>query len=63
MFRRNNRLLLEVYTDVDYVGLLVDRRLTTGCCNFLEGNLATWRSEKQNVVTRLSVESEFRAMT
>ncbi|RVW46787.1 Retrovirus-related Pol polyprotein from transposon RE1 [Vitis vinifera] len=37
-------------------------RSTTGYCTFLGGNLVTWRSKKQNVVARLSAESEFRAI-
>lgn len=53
---------IEVYIDADYVGLIVDRRSTTRYCTFLVDNLITWRSKKQNVVTRSSAESEFRAM-
>ena len=53
---------MEVYTNADYAGLIVDRRSTTGYCMFLGGNLVTWRSKKQNVVTRSSAEAEFRAM-
>jgi len=42
LFKRNGRLNLEAYTDVDYAGSLVDRRSTTGYCTFLSGNLVTW---------------------
>lgn len=62
LFKRNNILTLEAYTDADYAGSLVDRRSTTGYCTFLGGNLVTWRSKKQNVVARSSAESEFRAI-
>ncbi|RDX70700.1 hypothetical protein CR513_50030, partial [Mucuna pruriens] len=44
---------LEIYTDVDYVGSITDRRST----------FVTWRSKKQNIVDRSSVEAAFRAMT
>ena len=53
---------MKVYTDGDYVRSIVDRRTTTGYYIFLGGNLVTWRSKKQNVVARSSVEEEFRAM-
>lgn len=38
-----------------------DRRSTFGFCTFIGGNLVTWRSRKQNVVARSSVEAEFKA--
>ncbi|RVX02276.1 Retrovirus-related Pol polyprotein from transposon RE1 [Vitis vinifera] len=60
LFKKNNTLALEAYTDADYAGSLVDRRSTTGYCTFLAGNPVTWRSKKQNVVARSSVELEFR---
>ncbi|RDX63704.1 hypothetical protein CR513_57826, partial [Mucuna pruriens] len=50
------------YSKQDYAGLVVDKRSTSGYCMFLGGNLVTWRSKKQNVVARSSVEVEFRAM-
>lgn len=62
LFKRNQNLALEVYTDADYGGSIVDRRSTTGYCTFLGGNLITWRSRKQSVVARSSAESEFRAI-
>lgn len=62
LFKRNQKLKLEAYTDADYAGSTVDRRSTSGYCTFLGGNLVIWRSKKQNVVARSSAESEFRAM-
>ncbi|WJZ98357.1 hypothetical protein VitviT2T_016885 [Vitis vinifera] len=41
LFKKNNTLALEAYTDADYAGSLVDRRSTTGYCTFLGGNLVT----------------------
>ena len=40
-----------------------DRRSTYGYFTFAGDNLVTWRSKKQNVVARSSVEAEFRSMT
>ncbi|EXB92388.1 hypothetical protein L484_021372 [Morus notabilis] len=46
MFRRQNDLQIEVYTDADWAGSPTDRRSTSGYCTFIRGNLATWRSKK-----------------
>ena len=62
LFKKNNTLALEAYTDAEYAGSLVDRRSTTRYYTFLGGNLVTWRSKKQNVVARSSTESEFKVI-
>lgn len=62
LFALGANLEIQGYTDVDYGGSLVDRRSTTGSFVFLGGNLVSWRSKKQGVVSRSSAEAEFRAM-
>jgi len=62
LFIREENLSIKIYIDVDYAGSIVDRRSTTGYCMFLDGNLVTWSSKKQNVVARSSAEAEFRVM-
>ncbi|RDX81686.1 Copia protein, partial [Mucuna pruriens] len=37
---------MEIYTDADYVGLVVNRRSTSGYCMFMGGNLVTWWKAK-----------------
>ncbi|KAL0554274.1 hypothetical protein IC582_008191 [Cucumis melo] len=63
MFRKTNRKTIEAYTDSDLIGFVVDRKSTSGYCTFVWGNLVTWRSKKQSVVARSSVEAEYRAMS
>ena len=62
LFRCHSGLDLEVYTDADYAGSIVDRCSTSGYCTFLGGNLITWRRKKQKVVSRSSAEAKFRAL-
>lgn len=61
-FKKNEKRNVELYTDADWAGSLVDRRSTSGYCSFMWGNLVTWRSKKQSVVARSTAEAEFRAM-
>ncbi|CAA7399831.1 unnamed protein product [Spirodela intermedia] len=53
---------VEIYSDVDYAGSVHDRRSSSGYCSFISGNLVSWRKKKQKVVSRSSVEAQFRAM-
>ena len=41
LFKRNEGLVLEAYTDADYASSIIDRRSTSGYCTFLGGNLVT----------------------
>ena len=50
------------YCDADYAGDSKDRKSTTGYCTFIGGNLVTWKTKKQKVVSCSSAESEYRAM-
>ncbi|PRQ39952.1 putative RNA-directed DNA polymerase [Rosa chinensis] len=50
------------YTDADWAGDKTDKRSTSRYFTFVGGNLVTWRSKKQKVVARSSVEAEFRGM-
>lgn len=61
-FRKNTRKDIEVFVDVDWARSITDRRSTSGYCTYVWGNLVTWRSKKQPVVSRSSAEAEFRAM-
>ena len=54
---------IECFTDAYWVGSKEDRKSTSGYCVFVGGNLVSWKSKKQGVVSCLSAESEYRAMT
>ncbi|CAL2255838.1 unnamed protein product [Prunus armeniaca] len=62
MFARHGHLDVEGHTDADWAGSVTDRRSTSGYFTFVGGNLVSWRSKKQKVVSRSSAEAEYRGM-
>ena len=62
LFKKGDNRSVEAFTDADWAGSITDRKSTSGYCTYVWGNLVTWRSKKQNVVARSSVEAEYRAM-
>ncbi|GMI86678.1 cysteine-rich RLK (RECEPTOR-like protein kinase) 8 [Hibiscus trionum] len=62
IFMKNSDRTVKVYTDSSWAGELTDRRSVSGYCAYVWGNLVTWRSKKQAVVSRSSAEAEFRAL-
>ena len=63
MFSKYGHTYVEEYTDADWAGSATDRHSTSGYFTFVDGNLVTWRSKKQKVVSRSSAETEYRGMT
>lgn len=61
-FKKNDHFNIEVYYDVDYVGLKADIRSTSGYCTYQGENLVTWRSQKQHIVSRSYAEAKYRVM-
>ncbi|XP_062079886.1 uncharacterized mitochondrial protein AtMg00810-like [Humulus lupulus] len=50
------------YTDADWASCPSDRRNTNAFCIFHGLNLVSWSSSKQRVVSRSSMESEYRSL-
>nr|GEW88288.1 putative reverse transcriptase, RNA-dependent DNA polymerase [Tanacetum cinerariifolium] len=60
LFRSNGHLNIQMYTDADWAGDKGNRRSTSGYFSLVGGNLVTYRSKKQKVVSLSSAEAEFR---
>ncbi|KAH0683011.1 hypothetical protein KY289_020763 [Solanum tuberosum] len=57
-----NDFNLHVYSDADSGGDISDKVSTSGYILFLGHNPISWSSKKQNIVSRSSIESEYRAV-
>ncbi|GJV02226.1 hypothetical protein Tco_1335795 [Tanacetum coccineum] len=54
---------LVAYTDSDYAGASLDRKSTTGGCQFLGCRLILWQCKKQTVVANSTTEAEYVVVT
>jgi hypothetical protein len=59
MVPKGSRFELLGYLDADYVGCKVDRKSTSGTCQFLKRPLISWSSKKQNSVALSTAEAEY----
>ncbi|GJZ79207.1 putative ribonuclease H-like domain-containing protein, partial [Tanacetum coccineum] len=50
---------LESYSDSDYAGANLDRKSTTGGCQFLGRRLITWQCKKQTIVATSTTKAEY----
>ncbi|GJW09088.1 putative ribonuclease H-like domain-containing protein [Tanacetum coccineum] len=60
-YPRESSFDLESYSDSDYAGANLDRKSTTGGCQFLGRRLITWQCKKQTIVAT-STEAEYVAL-
>nr|GEY74036.1 hypothetical protein [Tanacetum cinerariifolium] len=54
---------LEAYTNSDYAGKSLDRKSTTGDCQFLRRRLISWKCKKQTIVANSTTEAEYVAVS
>ncbi|XP_039067066.1 uncharacterized mitochondrial protein AtMg00810-like [Hibiscus syriacus] len=57
-FKKTGDKTVKIFTDSSWASEVTERRSTSGYCSFVWGNLVTWRSKKQNVVSRSTAEAE-----
>jgi hypothetical protein len=50
------------YSDADYAGCKIDKKSTSGTCQFLGRSLVSWASKKQNSVALSTAEAEYIAV-
>nr|GEZ35964.1 retrovirus-related Pol polyprotein from transposon TNT 1-94 [Tanacetum cinerariifolium] len=50
---------LEAYSDSDYDGANLDRKSTTGGCQFLDRRLISWKCKKQTIIATSTTEAEY----
>nr|GEZ43130.1 hypothetical protein [Tanacetum cinerariifolium] len=62
-YPRDSLFDLVAYTDSDYAGASLDRKTTSGGCQFLGRRLISWQYKKQTVVATSTTEAEYVAAT
>ena len=58
-YPKNQTFDLIGYSDADYAGCKIDRKSTSGTCQFLGDKLVSWSSKKQNSVALSTAEAEY----
>ena len=60
--KNNSGFKVKAYSDSDWAKCPVTRRSVSGYCVFVNDNLVSWKSKKQNTLSRSSAEAEYRSM-
>jgi hypothetical protein len=62
-YSTSSSLALHIFSDADFVGCWLDRKSTSGTCQFLGSSLVSWSSHKQSSVAQSTTEAEYVAAT
>ncbi|GJZ09305.1 putative ribonuclease H-like domain-containing protein [Tanacetum coccineum] len=58
-YPKDSPMDLIAYSDIDYAGASLDRKSTTGGCQFLGCRLISWQCKKQTIVANSTTEAEY----
>ncbi|GKE17633.1 ribonuclease H-like domain-containing protein [Tanacetum coccineum] len=56
------RIFLTAYSDADWAKYIVTRKSVIGYCVFLNNSLVSWKSKKQNTLSKSLTEAEYKAL-
>src|ERR1044072_5703277 len=59
MYKKTSEFKLSGYWDSDYAGDRVERKSTSGNCQFLGSNLVSWASKRQSTIALSTAEAEY----
>ncbi|GJT70515.1 ribonuclease H-like domain-containing protein [Tanacetum coccineum] len=59
---KNSGMNLKAFSDADWAKCVVSRKLVIGYCVFLNNSLVSWKSTKQNTLSKSLMETEYRAL-
>ncbi|GJY06815.1 ribonuclease H-like domain-containing protein [Tanacetum coccineum] len=59
---KTSGMFLNAYSDADWAKCIVTRKSVTGYCVFLNNSLVSWKSKKQNTLSKSSIKAEYRAL-
>ncbi|GKA61424.1 hypothetical protein Tco_0760831 [Tanacetum coccineum] len=61
-FVKTSGMFLSAYSDANWAKCVITKKSVTGYCVFLNNSLISWKSKKQNTLSKSSTEAEYRAL-